>query len=372
MTTLASAPTIKGSSNVNRARAEARVTRAAGAPSPRPAPTPQEQVIQIMLAFWTSRALWAAARLRLADHVESGPKTAAELAAATETHEPSLRRLLRVLAASGFFAQDADGRYVQTPLSATLRSGAPGSLRATVDSIFGGEQYDAWGGLLHSLRTGHTAFDYLFGEDIWTYYTRQQEAGRLFDAAMTEATAVYVPQVLEAYDFAGIDRLVDVAGGQGALLAAVLAKYPTITGVLFDLPAVAEAAYRRVVAHGLASRCAVVGGDMFDSVPVGGDAYQLKWILHDWDDEHCVRILRNIRRAMTPGGRVLVIESVVPEGNEPSFAKLMDLNMLVMTGGRERTEAEFRALYDRAGFDLTRVVPTAGPLSVIEGVRREE
>jgi len=375
MTTLASDPNTRRSTNGNASydtERRSKRTGLGGVPAAQHAPPPQEQIIQMMVSFWTSRALWAAARLRLADYVEAGATTPAELAAATGTHEPSLRRLLRALVAAGIFSTDPHGRLAQTPLSATLRSGAAGSLRATVDSVLGGEHYDAWGGLLHSLRTGQTAFDQIFAEGVWSYYSRHDEPGSRFDAAMTEATATFVPQVLEACDYSSIERLVDVAGGEGELLASVLARYPSMAGVLFDLPPVAQTAYRRMEARGLSPRCTVVGGDMFDSVPAGADAYQLKWILHDWDDDRCVRILRNIHGAMAPGGKVLAIESVVPAGDDPSFAKLGDLNMLVMTGGRERTEAEFRALYDRAGFELTRVVPTTGPLSIIEGVRHGE
>jgi ubiquinone/menaquinone biosynthesis C-methylase UbiE len=331
---------------------------------------PAVTVLQMISGFWVARAIYVAAKLGIADYVQDGPKTASELAASTDTHAPSLYRVLRALASVGVFAEDQDGRFALTPLAATLLTDAPGSLRAFATVELGEEHYPAWGDVLHSVKTGQIAFDRVFGMPVWKYYAKNPDNAKTFNDAMTNLTAVVNDAVLASYDFSPIGEIVDVAGGHGSLIASILKTHPGMKGVLFDVPSVIEGARPRIEAEGLAQRCKLVAGDFFKSVPSGGEAYLLKWIIHDWDDERATAILKNCHRAMAKGGKLLLIEAVIPRGNEPFFGKLIDLNMLVMTGGRERTEDEYRALFEAAGFKLLNIIPTPSPMSVIEGVRR--
>jgi ubiquinone/menaquinone biosynthesis C-methylase UbiE len=332
------------------------------------APPPPVQMLQMIAGFWVSRAIYAAAKLGVADLVASAPKSVEELAAATQTHAPSLYRVLRALSSVGVFARDAEGRFAQTPLSATLTTDTPGSLRWLAMTELGEEHYPAWEELLFSVKTGERAFDRRFGKPVWEFFAENPENARIFNNAMTGTTAVVTEAVLGAYDFSWARKVLDVGGGHGGLLASILKATPRASGVLFDAPQVVADAGARLAAAGVADRCEIVGGDFFESVPAGADAYTMKWILHDWDDEQSTRILKNVRRAVAADGRLLVIEAVIPANDEPHFGKFIDLNMLVMTGGRERTEAEFRALLAAADFRLARVVPTPSPVSVIEAV----
>ncbi|MDT7602574.1 MAG: hypothetical protein QOF61_571 [Acidobacteriota bacterium] len=332
------------------------------------APPPPIQMLQMIAGFWVSRAIYAAAKLGVADLVADAPKSVEELAAATEMHAPSLYRVLRALSSVGIFAEDGEGRFAQTPLSATLLTDAPGSLRWLAMTELGEEHYPAWEELLFSVKTGERAFDRRFNKPVWEFFAENPENARIFNNAMTGTTAMIIEGVLGAYDFSTARQLIDVGGGHGELLASILKASPRASGVLFDAPQVVAGARERLEAAGVAERCEIVGGDFFESVPAGADAYTLKWILHDWDDEQSVRILKNVRRAITDGGRLLIIEAVIPKGNEPHFGKFIDLNMLVMTGGRERTEDEFRALLNASGFRLARVVATASPVAVVEAL----
>jgi ubiquinone/menaquinone biosynthesis C-methylase UbiE len=330
---------------------------------------PNFVMLQMITAFWVSRAIYVAAKLGLADLIKDQPKTAEELAAATGTHAPSLYRVMRALASVGVFAEDKEGRFANTPLSETLRSDVPGSLRAFAMVELGQEHFPAWGNLMHSVKTSEIAFDNLFKQSTWEYYAQNPEDAHNFNVAMKGLTEMLNAAVLQAYDFSGINKLIDIGGGTGSLVAAILNAYPQMRGVVFDLPhAVAEAG-PMLDAAGVHDRCELVSGDFFESVTEGGDAYILKLIIHDWDDEKSVAILRNIHRAMNEQGRLLLVETVVPEGNQPHLSKFLDLNMLVMTGGRERTEAEFSSLFAAAGFKLARVIPTESPVSVIEAIR---
>ena len=326
-------------------------------------------MLQLITGFWVSRAIYVAAKLGLADLVKDSPKTADELARLTGTHSPSLYRALRALASVGVFTDDGRGRFAQTPLSETLRSDTPGSLRALAIVELGQEHYPAWGNLMHSVKTGEIAFDNLFKQNAWEYYAQNPEDASNFNESMRGLTEMVNVAVLEAYDFPGVDKLVDVAGGTGKLISAVLVAHPRMRGVLFDLPHVIAEAGPLLDAAGVRDRCETSTGDFFRSVPEGGDAYVMKWIIHDWDDEKSTAILKNIRRAMDEKGKLLLIEMVVPEGNQPDLSKFLDLDMMVMTGGRERTEAEFNSLLAASGFKLTRVVRTASPICVIEAVR---
>jgi len=330
---------------------------------------PQLAMLQMITGFWVSRAIYVAAKLGLADLVKDSPKTAAELARLTGTHSPSLYRALRALASMGVFTDDGQGRFAQTPLSETLRSDAPGSLRAMAIAELGQEHFPAWGNLMHSVKTGEIAFDNLFKQNVWEYYTRNPEDASNFNESMRGLTELVNLAVLEAYDFSGVDKLVDIAGGTGGLISSILAAHPRMRGVLFDLPHVLAEAGPLLDAAGVRDRCETSTGDFFRSVPDGGDAYVMKWIIHDWDDEKSTAILKNIHRAMNKNGKLLLIEMVVPEGNQPDLSKFLDLDMMVMTGGRERTEAEFNSLLAASGFELTRVIRTTSPFCVIEALR---
>ncbi len=330
---------------------------------------PSVAMLQMISGFWISRAIYIAAKLGIADHLRNGYKTADELAAATGTHAPSLYRVLRALASVGVFGEDERMGFTLTPLAEALRTDAPGSLRAFATVELGEEHYPAWGELLHSVKTGEIAFDRAFGMPVWKFFEQNPENAKTFNDAMTGMTLAVNDAVLSSYDLSSITKIVDVGGGHGSLIASILKANPQMKGVLFDAPSVAEGAQSRIEAEGIADRCEVVSGDFFQSVPGGGDAYILKWIIHDWNDERSITILRNCHRAMTENGKLLLVEAVVPRGSEPHFSKFIDLNMLVMTGGRERTEDEYRTLLEAAGFKLARIIPTESPMSIIEGER---
>jgi SAM-dependent methyltransferase len=335
-------------------------------------PPPTVAMLQLISGFWVSRAIYIAAKLGIADHLRDGHKTTDALAAATGTHAPSLYRVMRALASVGVFVEDESKGFALTPLSETLRTDAPGSLRAFATTELGEEHYPAWGDLLHSVKTGEIAFDHVFGMPVWEYFAQHPDNAKTFDDAMTGMTLAINEAVLSGYDFSDITRIVDIGGGHGSLITAILKAHPHMTGLLFDAPPVIAGSRQRIEAAGLADRCEVVAGDFFESVPTGGDAYILKWIIHDWDEERAARILRNCHRAMAEHGKLLLVEAIVPMGSQPDFSKFIDLNMLVMTGGRERTEDEYQKLFEASGFSLTKCVPTQSPMSVIEGERVSE
>jgi ubiquinone/menaquinone biosynthesis C-methylase UbiE len=313
-----------------------------------------------------SAALYVAAKLGIAVLLADGAKGSEDLAQATGTHPHSLYRVLRLLASQGVFAEVESRRFALTPLATLLRADVPGSLRALAIRT-GGLDWRPWGALLHSVRTGTPAFDHVYGMSLFAYLAQDAEAAQVFNDTMTMFTQRNTAAVVGAYDFSAVGTIVDVGGGHGALMAAILEASPRTRGILVDLPAVIEGARRQITARGLHPRCELVAGDFFESVPVGGDAYILKWIIHDWDDERAITILRNCHRAMVPGGRLLLVEALIPFDNEPHFGKSADVTMLAFTGGMERTEAEYRVLLDSAGFVLTRIIPTDSHSSVLEG-----
>jgi ubiquinone/menaquinone biosynthesis C-methylase UbiE len=277
--------------------------------------------------------------------------------------------VLRALASVGIFSEDEKRRFALTSLAETLRTDVPDSLRAFATVELGEEHYPAWGELLHTVKTGEIAFDRAFGMPVWKFFEQNPENAKTFNDAMTGFTLAVNDAVLSSYDFSSIKKIVDVGGGHGSLIASILKANPKMRGVLFDAPPVIEGARHRIRDEGIAERCEAVAGDFFESVPSGGDAYIVKWIIHDWNDERSVSILKNCHRAMAENGRLLLVEAVVPHGSQPHFSKYMDLNMLVMTGGRERTEDEYRALLEASGFRLRRIIPTESPMSIIEGER---
>jgi hypothetical protein len=329
---------------------------------------PPVALVQMLTGYWVSQALYVAAKLGIADLLKDGPKSSDELAKATGTHVRSLYRLLRALASVGVFVESEDGRFSLTPLAEYLQTGVPGSLRAF--AIMQSElQYRVYGEVLHSVKTGGTAFNHTFGQELFPYLIQHPAAAAVFDEAMTGYTTQVSTAIVAAYDFSQFGTIVDVGGGHGTLLTAILRANSALRGVLFDLPHVAEGAQKRLAAAGLAERCEVVAGDFFASVSNGGDVYLLKWIIHDWDEERSVAILKNCHRAMAEHSKLLLVEAVIPSGNTPFFHKFMDLTMLVIAGGRERTEAEYHALLAAAGFRLTQLIPTRSEMSVIEAVR---
>ena len=336
---------------------------------PQPAPSPAEAVFQVIQGFWLSRAIHAAAVLGIPDLVKDGPQSLDHLAAKTGTHAPSLYRLLRALSSAGWLTEDETGRFGPTSITAGLQTGVPGSLRNLAITELGQEHYPAWEELLHSLKTGEIAFNHRFGMPNWEFWSRNPDYARVFNAGMSDATALLEPAVVATYDFSRFQTIADLGGGNGGLLSAVLLANPTARGILFDLPHVLEEARQRLQSQSLTGRCQTIAGSFFEAAPAGADAYILKWILHDWTDEQCIAILQNCYRAMSSNGTLLILEAVIPGRNQPFLHKFLDLNMLVMTGGRERTLDEYRHLLTAAGFRLTRVVEAPGELSILESVK---
>jgi hypothetical protein len=329
---------------------------------------PQAAIMHIIADYWLSRAVYLAARLKLADVIGNRRPALGAVAAATGTRPEALRRLLRALTAHGIFREEDDGTFSQTPLSKVLRSGIPGSMRAFAEVELGHDHYDSWRDAETCFTQPGTAFERIFSTPIWRYYAEHPELQALFGEAMTNLTAIANAAVLGSYQFDAFTTAVDVGGGHGSFLAAILGGNPTAKGVLFDLPSVIEDAAKGEFVTRQGDRIRLVGGDFFKQVPAGGDLYLLKFVLHDWGDEDSVRILTNIRSAIAPSGRLAVVEMVLPGRNEPHVGALMDLNMMVMTGGVERTEAEYADLLVRAGFALERIAGTKSPFSVIEAV----
>ena len=330
---------------------------------------PREAVLQLLTGAWISDSVRAMAMLGLADHLADGPRSPGELAVATGTHAPTLTRFLRTLAGLGLCSTEEDGQVRLTPRGEVLRADVSGSLRPYALAIYAPHIGRAWEGLPEAVRTGEAAFLRVNGVDLWGYLATRPEEQALFDAAMAGTVDLRAQALLAARDLSGLGTLVDVGGGQGQLLAAALVADPGLRGVLFDRPEVLPGAEAFLASTGVRDRCEVVGGDFFVGVPAGGDAYVLAMIVHDWPDELAVAILRSCHRAMAPGARLWLVEMVMQPGDAYDRAKLMDLHMLVIFGAQERTEAEYRALLEAAGFAGVAVHPTETPYSVVEAVR---
>jgi hypothetical protein len=311
--------------------------------------------------------LGVAAQLGIADQLANGPQPVSALAQATATHAPSLHRLLRALAGLGVFTEDLDGCYALAPMGACLRRDAPRSLRASALWAAAPWNWASWGELLYSVQTGKPAFDRLHGMNYWEYLDANPEAGAIFNQHLAAVRPERHDAVVAAYDFSAIRTLVDVGGGYGQLLAAVLRACPDLRGVLFDLPSAVEQAGTTLASAGVAERCELVGGDMFTAELPRGDAYVLSNVIHDWGDDQSDTILRNCRKATSRDARMLLIEQVMTPGSTPISTLLNDINMLrSLPGGRQRTEPEFGEMLGRAGFRLTRVIPTASDASILE------
>lgn len=340
---------------------------------PHASPPPGAVIMQMMLGKMVAQAVGAAALYGFADHLASGPKSAEELASLTGTHGPSVYRLLRALAASGIFVEveveESSSRFANTPISDSLRKDVPGSARGLALMFTHDVHVRAWLSLPHSVKTGESGFEHCHGEPIWSYLREHREVGAMFDDAMTGGTAQMAAAAVETYNFSGIGTLVDVGGGRGGLIAAILTKHPDVRGVVFDQPQVVGGAGPLLEANGVADRCRIQGGDFFKEVPEG-DAFILKSIIHDWNDDDAVAILKTVARAARPGAKLLLVEAVLKPGNEADLNKTIDLEMLVMTnGGRERTAKEFDDIVTRAGFTLSRIVETGGPVQIVEAIR---
>lgn len=334
-----------------------------------PTVTPPSLALRnIVSQLWKPQAIHVAVRLNLAEALANGPQTVAQLAEATGTHAPSLYRLLRALARIGAFIELDGSRFANSELSDLLRPDVPGSMYAMVITM-GDWVWRAWGELLYSVQTGEPGFDKFHGMPVWRYFTeRDPAAGALFNKAMSDNSCAMSLPIAQAADLPGVRTVVDVGGGHGDLLTTLLATHPLIEkGVLFDQPHVIDEA-RAALGPALDATVQLESGDFFTALPAGADAYVMKFILHDWDDTACVKLLANCRRAMAPHGRVLAAELIVDPDHSDEFTYFLDLQMLVNFTGRERTAAEFQALYDAAGLRLTRIIPTASIFSLVEGI----
>ena len=329
-----------------------------------PGLTSWQRMNQLVMGFAASQAISVAAKLGIADLVAEAPRTVDELARATKAHAPSLRRLLLMLSSIGIFAEDASGTFRHTPLSETLRTNDPQSIRNY--AVVWGEPWvwRPWGDLYHTILTGEPAFHRIYDSTFFDYLASHPDDAAIFDAGMSSGA---LTEILAAYDFSRFERVVDVGGGQGALLQGILQRNSELRGVLADLPAVVAGA-TALLTGALAERCEIAGIDFFKSVSEGADAYVMKAIIHDWNDEAALKILKNCRRAIRDDGKLLLMEHVLKPPNEPDpgLGRFIDLDMLVLLTGRERTEAEFETLLRAGGFSLTRVIPTTGYFSIIE------
>ncbi len=327
---------------------------------------PAAELVRLINGFQVSQALRGAALLGVADHLKDGPKSADALAKACDAHPGSLYRVLRALATVGVFHESERKEFSLTPVGSCLTSDAVGTRRNWAQYVGGPGNWQAWGNLLHSVKTGEAAYQVTHGTDSWSYRQQHPEEHAVFDSAMTGNSLSHARAVLAAYDFNAFCRIVDIGGGQGLLLREILLACPASRGLLFDQPQVVGSA-TLMTTPGLENRVETVAGSFFDAIPAGGDAYIMKAILHDWDDDKAIEILRACSRAMLQAATLVVIERVIAPPNQIAEAKFSDLNMLVTHGALERTREEFTDLFANGGFRLDRVVPTRSPLSVIIG-----
>jgi hypothetical protein len=340
------------------------------APGPQRPPAPADLILQVSAGFIASISLNVAVELGIADHLSGPPRPVADLARATSTNEDALYRILRLLASLGIFTEAAPRAFAHTPASETLRTGVPGSMRDLTRFWSDPFHFRVYAELLHSVRTGEPCADKVLGMPVFDYFSKDARESELFNAAMTSFSAIEVPAALAVYDFSGIGTLVDIAGGHGYMICAILQKYPQMRGILTDLEHVLKGSAENARTFGVESRLTTQSCDFFKSAPAGGDAYIMKHIIHDWDDDKAGLILRNIHTALGPRrGKVILLEMVLTPGNDPHPAKFLDIEMLALPKGRERTADEFGALFARAGFELARIVPTQSPVCVIEAVK---
>ena len=327
-----------------------------------------QQLMQMASGFIFTASLYPIAKLKIADLLADGPLPVTELAQKTGSNADALYRVLRMLASAGVFAESAGKVFALTPVSDCLRADAPGSMRDMVIWMGNRFHFKVWSEMSYSIETGQPAVEHVYGMRAFEAIFGDPEIAYDFNMAMTSFSRKIAPALLDAYDFSGIGTLMDVAGGHGAILCEVLSRYPGMKGILFDMTNVIEEATCHICSLKMDQRCETVTGNFFDEIPAGADAYYMQHIIHDWADEPALKILANCRRALegVKDGRLLVVDSVVPETSEPHFSKILDLEMLLMPGGRERTEGEWRELFAKAGFEITRIVPMQAAESVIE------
>jgi hypothetical protein len=324
--------------------------------------------MQMLSGLWVSKAIGVFAELGLADRMAAGAQTAAQIAAAAGLHEDSVFRLLRMLAGVGVVAELDPQTFTPTPVSQLLRSDVPGSKRAMATLLTSGEHFDGWGALAHSVRTGEMGVQAALGKDIWEHYRENAERNEIFNAAMTDFSTMSDASIAASFDFSPYQQICDIGGGLGGQLLAVLERYPNAKGIVYDQPHVAEAANRRFAELGVSGKATAIGGDFFHSMPQGPEVFLAKNIIHDWDDERSIAILRRVREVIPAHGRMLLLELTIQAAQVPHVGRLVDVHMQVMTGGRERTEAEFAALFAASGFQLGRVIPTQSPVFIVEGI----
>ena len=330
---------------------------------------PPVAMMRMITGYWVTQAIGVVSRLGIPDQLRHGPRPSDELARAVGADPEAVYRLLRFLASLGIFVEVAPGSFGLTPLGETLRSDAPGSVRSFAIMHTVPAHWLPWGRLHESVVSCGPVAHEVLGMELFDWYAQHPEEAAFFNAAMGDLSALAASELTRVYDFSGVETVMDVGGAHGVLLAAVLRANPAARGVLFDLPHVIETAGGGLAAGGLAKRCELASGDFFEAVPEGADLHLLKQVLHDWDDERAARILGNCHRALRPGGKVVAVEMVIPPDNQPSPAQAMDINMLVLLGGRERTEEQYRRLFDTTGFRLERIIPTQSAFSVIEATR---
>jgi SAM-dependent methyltransferase len=325
----------------------------------------KQQLMQLISGGWVSQAIYAAAKLNLAEHLVSGPRTVAELAEVTQCHAGSLSRLLRALSSVGLFEEIEGQRFSITEVGDCLRADSPSSARASsimLTEVF----YPSWGEILHSVQTGEAAFNKVHNTPLFDYLAENPQQATVFDAAMVSYMNEEAAAIAGAYQWPDQGGVVDIGGGSGGLIRAILKHEPQLTGTIFDLPEVAERNRAIYNSDEILNSCTIETGNFFSSVPDGADIYLMRNIIHDWDDEDSLKILQNCRKACGAGGKILLLEYVIPQGNGPFSGKWLDLMMLVGTGGRERTETEYRQLLDAAGLQLTQLIPTVTDMSIIE------
>jgi ubiquinone/menaquinone biosynthesis C-methylase UbiE len=327
---------------------------------------PPGQLMKFIVGKWISKPIYVAAELGIADMLAEGPKNIGELAQASQSHAPSLYRMMRALASVGIFFETEDKRFELTPMAEYLKTGSMRSIALLFNSNWSDK---AWGYFLDSVKTGDTAFEKAHGMPVSDWLERNPRAADVLNEANAVKAANSHRAVVDVYDFSGINTLTDVGGGIGVLMAEILIANPSMKGVVADIPSVIKEARKIIQSRGLEARCRVTECDFFKKIPPGSDAYLMSNILHDWSDEQCRVILTNCYRAMRTESRLLVVEMVIPPGNEPSVAKLLDLEMLVITGGRERTEPEFKNLFESSGFKFSRFIPTKESVCIIEGIK---
>jgi len=324
---------------------------------------PQAQLMQFIVGRWISKPIYVAAELRIADLLTNGSKSIDELAQMSQSHAPSLYRVMRALASVGIFSETDSSRFELTPMAEYLKTGAMRSIALMFNSDWNDK---SWEYFLDSVKTGNTAFEKAHGMSVTDWLKNNLQAAEVFNEANAIKAVGSHRAIIDAYNFSGIYTLSDVGGGLGVLMAEILIANPSMRGVVLDVPSVIQKAGKMIRNRGIENRCRTLECDFFERIPSGSDAYLMSNILHDWSDEQCRQILINCYKAMKPESKLLVMEMIVPPGNEPSVAKLLDLEMMVITGGRERTEAEYKNLFESSGFKLTRIIPTKESVCIIE------